>query len=81
MSHSHDHGGCSSCSGCGSHGHAAKTTLDPHPLSKIKTVIAVASTKGGTGKSLVTGLLAAELAKQGKKVAVFDADFFSPTVP
>ncbi|MCL2568445.1 MAG: Mrp/NBP35 family ATP-binding protein [Oscillospiraceae bacterium] len=81
--HNHDHGshGCSSCSGCGSHGHEAKTTLPPHPLSKITTVIGITGGKGGTGKSLVTSILAAELAKAGQRVAIFDADIFSPTIP
>ena len=40
----------------------------------IRNVIAVMSGKGGVGKSLVTGLLAAALARAGYKVGVLDAE-------
>jgi len=52
-----------------------------NPLSKVKTVVAVASGKGGTGKSLVTALLAAELTRRGKTVAILDADILNPSIP
>lgn len=47
----------------------------------IKTVVAVMSGKGGVGKSSVTGLLAAALARQGYQVGVLDADITGPSIP
>jgi Mrp family chromosome partitioning ATPase len=53
----------------------------PHPKSNIKHIIGVVSGKGGVGKSLVTGLLAAKYAKKGYKVAIMDADVTGPSIP
>jgi Mrp family chromosome partitioning ATPase len=57
----------------------------PPPLAAefnaIHHVIAVMSGKGGVGKSLVTGLLAAALARAGYKVGVLDADMTGPSIP
>ena len=50
-------------------------------LSNIKHVIAVASGKGGVGKSTVTANLAAGLAKLGYKVGLVDADIYGPSMP
>lgn len=50
-------------------------------MSQIKHKIAVISGKGGVGKTLVTVNLATMLAKNGKKVGVFDADLTGPCVP
>jgi Mrp family chromosome partitioning ATPase len=47
----------------------------------IKYVVAVMSGKGGVGKSLVTGLLASGLARQGFQVGVLDADITGPSIP
>lgn len=47
----------------------------------IKHVIAVASGKGGVGKSSVTALLGATLAQRGYKVGVMDADITGPSIP
>jgi ATP-binding protein involved in chromosome partitioning len=50
------------------------------PGSKTRT-IAVASGKGGVGKSTVTANLAVALARQGYAVALIDADVYGPTIP
>jgi Mrp family chromosome partitioning ATPase len=47
---------------------------------KIKHVIAVLSGKGGVGKSLVTGLLAVVLRRQGLRVGVLDGDLTCPSI-
>ena len=52
-----------------------------HEGASVKKVIAVVSGKGGVGKSLVTGLLAAELQRRGYQTAVLDADITGPSIP
>ena len=49
-------------------------------LSSIGTVLAVASGKGGVGKSVVTANLAAALARRGRAVGVVDADLNGPSL-
>jgi len=51
------------------------------PLKKIKNIIAVASGKGGVGKSTVTANLAVSLAKMNFKVGVLDTDVYGPSIP
>lgn len=76
------------CNGCPSKG-SCNTNPDQCDDSKallgafndIKNVIVVMSGKGGVGKSSVTGLLAATLAKLGKKVGILDADITGPSQP
>ncbi len=46
----------------------------------IKQVIAVMSGKGGVGKSLVTGLLAVSLRRQGLRVGILDGDITGPSI-
>jgi Mrp family chromosome partitioning ATPase len=47
---------------------------------KIKQVIAIMSGKGGVGKSLVTGLLAVSLRRQGLRVGILDGDITGPSI-
>ena len=50
-------------------------------LSKVKHIIAVASGKGGVGKSTVAANLAVALARANKRVGLIDADIYGPSVP
>ncbi|TMC14993.1 MAG: DUF1858 domain-containing protein [Chloroflexi bacterium] len=50
------------------------------PGRKIKQVIAIMSGKGGVGKSLVTGLLAVSLRRQGQRVGILDGDITGPSI-
>lgn len=71
----HDCGSCSK--DC-----ASKITFEKqNPLSNVKKVIGIVSGKGGVGKSLVTSLLAVGKAREGKNVAILDADITGPSIP
>ena len=56
-------------------------SFDLNQFSSIKHVVGVVSGKGGVGKSLVTGILARELARTGAKVGILDADVTGPSIP
>lgn len=51
------------------------------PLSNVKHLIAIASGKGGVGKSTISANLAAALARKGAVVGLIDADIHGPSVP
>lgn len=65
-------------SGPGVQGPAAEA---PQPLPGVRHVIAVASGKGGVGKSTVASNLAVALARQGLAVGLLDADIYGPSAP
>lgn len=74
--------GCSgTCSSCQEEGCGSRTAPPSTARKNVKNVIGVVSGKGGVGKSLVTGLLATELARKGNKVAILDADVTGPSIP
>lgn len=52
-----------------------------HAMSNVKKVIGIVSGKGGVGKSLVTSLLAVNMARKGYHCAILDADITGPSIP
>lgn len=70
---------CSNCNeNCNSRQIEPKVPLED---TKINKIVGVLSGKGGVGKSMVSSLLAVELAKKGYKVGIMDADITGPSIP
>jgi len=74
------------CSTCGANCASRESAQVPqfeklNDLSRVGKVIAVASGKGGVGKSTVTSLLASMMQRRGYRVAILDADLTGPSIP
>ncbi|UKJ73082.1 iron-sulfur cluster carrier protein ApbC [Azospirillum brasilense] len=78
QSHGHSHGGHGHSHGGHSHGQPA----EQKPLVPgVKAIVAVASGKGGVGKSTTASNLALAMAANGLKVGLLDADIYGPSMP
>jgi ATP-binding protein involved in chromosome partitioning len=72
--HRHDHGGHG-------HAHGGQAAASKPLVPGVKHIVAVASGKGGVGKSTTAANLALALAANGLKVGVLDADIYGPSMP
>jgi len=73
---------CSTCGkNCGERKEKVDFAAKLNAASKVGKVIAVASGKGGVGKSFVTTMLAVAAMKKGLKVGILDADITGPSIP
>ena len=58
-----------------------KKTITGSEIPGIKNVLAIASGKGGVGKSTITSNIAITLSNMGFKVGILDADIYGPSIP
>ncbi len=73
---------CSSCGkDCPSRNGNTDFSAKLNAASKVRRVIAVASGKGGVGKSFVTTMLAVAASRRGLAVGILDADITGPSIP
>ena len=73
---------CSNCGkSCGERKEKFDFSAKLNAASKVGRVIAVASGKGGVGKSFVTTMLAVEASRKGLKIGILDADITGPSIP
>ena len=73
---------CSTCGRkCGDRKEPNGFAAPLNAASSVKRVVAVASGKGGVGKSFVSTMLAVSAAKLGLKVGILDADITGPSIP
>ncbi len=76
--------GCTrDCSSCGEDCASRKAIrkLELRPGNTVRHVIGVVSGKGGVGKSIVTSMLAVEMRRRNRTVAILDADITGPSIP